>query len=450
MLIESDTALDDCEPVNDLIGRSLKIGIKKLARNDRNWAGNPDNHQNGIYVSGQLQDTDFFPPLVQRKDKPHIFDRHIRTYWPAVDQWRDDSRLVQYTNKGREYQFTRLWESQFEGLSPASFIVIGKSIDEKGPYWQCLTIDSLSPVYAYIEDLFELASDFTDGVFDPFQIAKEEETLATKLIAEILAALGSTGLAALCEVNKKMPSTKAIALEAQAAFQKMHGVSDFNPFNINAPGDVVRMISRDIEFELYKSYELKYRAVEILSIIFAGKTNPTAHDIISCVVKEFLSIYKSVLAASQQRKTRAGYSFEHHIKRMLVDGGVPHTEQAVIGQGRPDFILPCKELFQKKDKGPKDTLILSAKTTLRERWKQVMKEIENCDLYLATVDERIASSAIYEMKSVNVNLVVPESFMDSSITEYEGHDNVITFSDFFRTELGKTRKLIWNGLGIQF
>ena len=51
---------------------------------------------------------------------------------------------------------------------------------------------------------------------------------------------------------------------------------------------------------------------------------------------------------------------------------------------------------------------MSAKTTLRERWKQVEREKGTRDLYLTTVDENIAGNAIEDMASIGIKLVIPE------------------------------------------
>src|SRR5690606_10546857 len=121
-----------------------------------------------------------------------------------------------------------------------------------------------------------------------------------------------------------------------------------------------------------------------------------------------------LLSAAQQRKSRAGYSFEHHIEAMLIAGNCPYEKQVVIeAKKRPDFILPTLELYKDPSRTKAEALVLSAKTTLRERWKQVQQEIKNCDLYLATVDENIAANAIEDMAEQGIRLVVPESLKNS-------------------------------------
>ena len=94
-----------------------------------------------------------------------------------------------------------------------------------------------------------------------------------------------------------------------------------------------------------------------------------------------------------------------------------------------------------------DAVVLSAKTTLRERWKQVVTDGINCSLFLATVDENVSASAIEEMATLGITLVVPESLKVSKATEYSRHSNVLDFRSFFREEVRKKRWTRWLGLG---
>jgi hypothetical protein len=156
-----------------------------------------------------------------------------------------------------------------------------------------------------------------------------------------------------------------------------------------------------------------------------------------------------MLSAAQQRKSRAGYSFEHHIEAMLIDGGIPFQKQVVIeAKKRPDFILPSLALYDDGARTDREALVLSAKTTLRERWKQVHAEIRNCDLFLATVDENIAENAITDMASQGIRLVVPESLKNSDTTEYKRQESVISFEKFFSAEIKEVRWPLWEARGL--
>ena len=60
-------------------------------------------------------------------------------------------------------------------------------------------------------------------------------------------------------------------------------------------------------------------------------------------------------------------------------------------------MLPSYAHLKDPPAGKERGLILSAKTTLRERWKQVEREMHGSELFLGTVDENIPANAIEEM-----------------------------------------------------
>lgn len=107
---------------------------------------------------------------------------------------------------------------------------------------------------------------------------------------------------------------------------------------------------------------------------------------------------------------------------------------------RPDFVLPSVMELNKGTARPFDAaMVLSLKTTLRERWKQVSMEKFNSALFLATVDDRVTAAAIADMGRQGICLVVPESLKRSRETCYPDSGNVISFRDFFDEEVARRR-----------
>ena len=207
----------------------------------------------------------------------------------------------------------------------------------------------------------------------------------------------------------------------------------------------LRQLTTEIEFTIYRSHELRFRAAQALEIIFRDGIAPTTEQIVQRVVRNFIPLYQVMLNASQQRKTRVGTGFEAHIRTMLEAGHIPHAEQAVVSTRRPDFVLPNKPLYVSKSA---DALVLAAKTTLRERWKQVPMEQRNCTVFLATMDEKVTRSAVRDMANLQITLVVPEAFKaHGTVIEYAKEPNVLTFKQFFREEIANRRKPRWVALG---
>lgn len=432
-----------------------EVYVKKLALNDWHWTEDKKKHQDGIYIPHVDRDSGFFPKLARKpREAGHpIFEIHFDIYWPEVGDTHT-ARLAHYTSKGQETHLTNVPKPPFTGLSPASYFLIAKRDNppEGESVYQAITVDSTSEECASLIDLFQIKSDFISGQFKPKKAVQSYQDRVLQFIEEALAAFVAGKLDEFSKPYAAIPKTKDLASLAQNEYKKRHrNVSDFNPFNLRNPGDVALEISRDIEYEIFREFELRHRSLSLVKVIVGSDPKAASvQNVLRSIIKEFPRIDKILLSAAQQRKSRAGYSFEHHIERMLVDGKIPHEVQVVIeSRKRPDFVLPTFAVYRNKSRPREHALVLSAKTTLRERWKQVVGEIKNCDLYLATIDENIADNAIVDMESNGITLVVPESLKQSDITTYKKQSNVITFRDFFTEEIKTKRAAIWAAMGVQ-
>lgn len=418
--------------IQEWVGKSRQLLIKKLARNDYRWADSSKNgHQNGVYIPRAIRESDFFPPLQNiNQKKSHIFESEFKTLWPATGEIKT-SNLKHYSNKGTEMHFTGVPKGGFAGLTPASLMIGGilrEPVDDIHHWF--MIVDSASEEVELLEAMFDLGAEFHYGLFDPADALKIQKDETEQLVDELSVALKNGSLATFIASVSKMPAPEILAAEAQRAFLQQHHLEDLNPYEMPTPGDAIMKISRDIEYSLYKRAERRYRAAEVIRIITSGGA-----DIVSSVVRGFPDLDATFLSASQHRKSRAGRSFEQHISRLLRDGRIAFEEQAITGGRRPDFVLPSLAVLKAKKRKFEDAVVLSAKTTLRERWKQVTMEKFNCALFLATVDDRVSSAAIDDMNNQGIHLVVPESLKKSKETCYNGKANVITFREFFDEEI---------------
>lgn len=434
------------------IGGADEVYVKKLALNDWQWTEDTNKHQAGVYIPHEDRDSGFFPKLAQkdRTSGPPIHEAFFDIHWPEVGK-SQQARLVHYTSKGQETHLTNVPKAPFSGIAPASYLVIARRAAKEGNTYQAIVVDSASDECVSLIDLFEIKPDFLSGRFAPKKAAETQQDRILKFIEEALGAFQAGRLEAFAKPYATIPNTKDMATQARAVYRERHPeVKDFNPLNLGAPGDVAMEISRDIEYELFREYELRHRSLALVKVILGADPKAiTIADALRRIIREYPTIDKVCLSAAQQRKSRAGYSFEHHIEQLLIDGKIPHEVQVVIeSKKRPDFVLPTLALYRDKDRPRDHALVLSAKTTLRERWKQVMGEIKNCPLFLATVDDNIAANAIEDMKANGITLVVPESLKKSDSTAYKDSANVIPFRDFFTDELKGKRFKVWASLGL--
>ncbi|OCG31521.1 restriction endonuclease [Gilliamella sp. Bim1-2] len=122
-----------------------------------------------------------------------------------------------------------------------------------------------------------------------------------------------------------------------------------------------------------------------------------------------------------------GYSFESqaNIGKKAFDN---------LGLGKVvDSILPSVEAFKKLRNR---TIVGSMKTTLRERWQEVVEEIQRSNLpniYLLTVDDDISESKAEQMGQHNIIIVVLNSVKISK--KLASRHNVIDFETYFNRDI---------------
>lgn len=415
--------------IQALVEESGQMLVKKLSRNDTSWADDSGKHQAGFYIPAAIRESGFFPPLeATNPAKPHIFVAELQVLWPQTGE-STSSNMRHYSNKGQETHFTRLPKMLFRDLTPASLLLAGRfSQPVGGCGWWIVILDSAGDEAELLETMLDLPVDFHHGIFSAqdfrsTQRAEQDELEA--LIDEFREAIRTGTLADVVARYATIPDPATIARQARGQWLREEGLTTFDPWRIAAPGDAIMKISREIEYRLYRSHELRRRAAELLSILSGDLDLPSA------VVRRYPDIDAVLLSASQQRKTRAGRSFEHHIAAALDAGNIRFQEQAVTGGRRPDFVMPDLRTLRSRTRAHADALVVAAKTTLRERWKQVSSERLNCDVYLATVDDRVAPTSIAEMAGAGILLVVPESLKESGEACYKDRPNVLSFREFF-------------------
>lgn len=428
---------------------SEALYVKKLSLNDWDWARLPGKHQGGIYVPVEERDSGFFPPLaIKERKKPaaEIREAYFEIEWPTVGESKL-AHLVNFRSKGEETHLTGLPKPPFREVAPASLLVIGL----RGGAYRAVTVDSESPDYDLLHEMLSLPPDFRSGVFTLSVVKAEREEKVLSFIEDAVKAFFEGRIAELAAAHAAMPSTAELALAARKRFMEVHGIGKLDPFAMDKPGDALREISRGVEYEIFKELQSRGRALDLVRIILGDDPKAVSPEkALRAIILEYPRIDAILLSAAQQRKSRAGYSFEHHIEAMLEAGKVPFEKQVVIeAKKRPDFILPSLALYAAPDRIDScEALVLSAKTTLRERWKQVGTEMKNCELYLATVDENIAANAIEDMAAQGIKLVVPESLKTSDTTEYKKHSSVLSFKTFFEADIAVERWPLWMAKGL--
>ena len=117
------------------------------------------------------------------------------------------------------------------------------------------------------------------------------------------------------------------------------------------------------------------------------------------------------LSVQNRRKSRAGLALESHMEAILTVHGLRFTHGAVTENGnRPDFLFPGAEAYRDPAFPAASLTMLGAKTTLKERWRQVLSEAERIERkHLLTLEAGISEQQTSEMQIKNLQLVVPSA-----------------------------------------
>jgi len=155
-------------------------------------------------------------------------------------------------------------------------------------------------------------------------------------------------------------------------------------------------------------------------------------------IKDFVGMAQSVL---QSRKSRAGNSLELHAHEIFMEEGlkplVDFQHKPVIEGGKiPDFLFPSATAYADMAFPATKLRMLAAKTTVKDRWRQVLNEANRIETkHLLTLQEGVSEGQFKEMQDAKVQLVVPEELHDSYPKAVRPH--LITLESF----LGDVRLL---------
>ena len=133
-------------------------------------------------------------------------------------------------------------------------------------------------------------------------------------------------------------------------------------------------------------------------------------------VDDFVSFSLSV---QNRRKARRGKSLEHHLEWAFNSRGLRFQTQvrADDGGSSVDFLFPSLGVYQKAT-APilAGVVALAAKSTCKDRWRQVLVEARKIPhKHLFTLETAISSAQTREMAEHGVSLVVPESAISSFV-----------------------------------
>jgi EcoRII C terminal/Restriction endonuclease EcoRII, N-terminal len=141
-------------------------------------------------------------------------------------------------------------------------------------------------------------------------------------------------------------------------------------------------------------------------------------------IEEFLSLAQTIL---QSRKSRSGHSLELHIREILSEENFvseqDYSHSATIEGGKkPDFLFPSKAAYDNTAFPAHKLRMLGAKTTVKDRWRQIINEAGRIPIkHLLTLQEGVSSAQFKEMHEAGVRLVVPSDLHSSYPIDVRPH-----------------------------
>jgi len=117
------------------------------------------------------------------------------------------------------------------------------------------------------------------------------------------------------------------------------------------------------------------------------------------------------LSVHNRRKSRAGLAFENHLAEIFRESGLAFDKGVTLeAKAKPDFLFPGKESYFDQAFPVGLLTLLGAKTSCKDRWRQVLAESARVtEKHLITLQPSISTDQLQQMRSHNLQLVVPES-----------------------------------------
>lgn len=184
------------------------------------------------------------------------------------------------------------------------------------------------------------------------------------------------------------PTTRAFSELARASLPETSARDD---------PDAALVQWMDREEQLFRRLERRI----VADRIGGGFQSPAAVD-----VEGFLSFSLSV---QNRRKSRAGLALENHLEALFGAQGIRYVRGGETeNRNRPDFLFPGAAEYHDRAFPDGRLTMLGAKSTLKDRWRQVLSEAGRIDeKHLLTLEPGVSRNQTNEMQAKNLRLVVP-------------------------------------------
>jgi hypothetical protein len=129
------------------------------------------------------------------------------------------------------------------------------------------------------------------------------------------------------------------------------------------------------------------------------------------------------LSVQNRRKARMGHALQNHLGELFTQNKLMFTPQASTeGSNKPDFIFPGVAEYHDKTFDSKRLVMLGAKSTSKDRWRQVLTEADRISQkHLCTLEPGISEKQTDEMRRQSLTLVVPAQLQRTYTAKQRNH-----------------------------
>lgn len=372
--------------------------VKYISANDT--YAKPNVHQGGPYLGkGILRSA--FPRLTARADYDRNPDLRLSARIASHLMEQQDIRLIWYNSRrierrssGRDEARLTNWGGKGHPLveenATGSLVMFafhqprGEADADACEIWICRNSEEENAAVA----LVGAVDPGTGVVFSPskFQTAEDDERHSP------------------CELDDdEMKPEWHYELPSGEAILQM--VLLRRPGTVTLPVDDRLIKRRDCEFDLFRSIESHV----VLPRVREGFRT----------VEEFVAFANTV---TNRRKSRAGKSLELQAKQIFDEERVQYSwGKATEDKRTPDFVFPSIEHYHDTSWPANRLRMLAAKTTCKDRWRQVLNEAARIgEKHLLTLQEGVSIPQFREMQTEGVILVVPRVLQAKYPAEIRG------------------------------
>lgn len=117
------------------------------------------------------------------------------------------------------------------------------------------------------------------------------------------------------------------------------------------------------------------------------------------------------LSVQNRRKSRMGWALENHTAALFDAFDITYARSPITeNKSKPDFLFPGSLAYHNSEFDTKRLTVLGAKSTCKDRWRQVLSEAKRVKRkHLLTLEAAISVNQTNEMEASNLQLVLPQS-----------------------------------------